>query len=153
METAHHRDAYRDNAICPMEQTRPSLLHGIDDKPACFEYRLLQLLSFPIDGTFSPTQGRDKAERYINMYIHVDTPEPLIAQNREIWISAHAVKRAREREIAFPDQVYNALRTGRIERFGKNGIKFIKKTREGSIVCVGEDTGYTIIIKTIERGN
>ncbi len=87
------------------------------------------------------------------MYIHVDTSEPLVAQNREIWISAHAVKRAREREIAFPDQVYNALRTGKIERFGKNGIKFIKKTKEGSIVCVGEDTGYTIIIKTIERGN
>ncbi|MEK6856469.1 MAG: hypothetical protein AABX49_00480 [Nanoarchaeota archaeon] len=74
-------------------------------------------------------------------------------QGKPIIIKVHAIKRAREREIAFPDQVYNVIQTGRVRRFGKNYIKFVKKSKEGSIICVGEDLGYCIIIKTIERGN
>ena len=74
-------------------------------------------------------------------------------QGKQIIIKVHAVKRAREREIAFPDQVYDVLQTGKVKRFGKHGIKFIKKSKEGSIICIGEDLGYCIIIKTIERGN
>jgi len=50
-------------------------------------------------------------------------------------------------------QVYNVLKTGRIEKFGKNGLKFIKKSKTGSIICIGEDKGRCIIIKTVERGN
>ncbi len=72
---------------------------------------------------------------------------------KPIVIKVHAVKRARQREIAFPDQVYNAIQTGKVKRFGKNGIKFVKRSKDGSIVCVGEDLGYCIIIKTVERGN
>jgi len=74
-------------------------------------------------------------------------------QGKPIIIKVHAVKRAREREIVFPDQVYEVLQTGKVKRFGKHGIKFIKRGKEGSIICVGEDLGYYIIIKTIERGN
>ena len=74
-------------------------------------------------------------------------------QGKPIIIKVHSVKRAREREIAFPDQVYEVLQTGKVKRFGKHGIKFVKKSKEGSIICVGEDLGYCIIIKTIERGN
>ncbi len=74
-------------------------------------------------------------------------------QEKPIVIKVHAVKRAREREIAFPDQVYDVLRTGTVKRFGKHGIKFVKRGKEGAIICVGEDLGYCIIIKTIERGN
>ena len=74
-------------------------------------------------------------------------------EGKQIVIKVHAVKRARRREIAFPDQVYNAIQTGKVKRFGKNGIKFVKRSKEGSIVCVGEDLGYCIIIKTVERGN
>ena len=74
-------------------------------------------------------------------------------QGKPIIIKVHAVKRAREREIAFPYQVYEALQTGKVKRFGKHGIKFVKKGKEGSIICVGEDLGYCIIIKTIVRGN
>ena len=74
-------------------------------------------------------------------------------EGKQIVIKVHAVKRARQREIAFPDQVYNAIQTGKAKRFGKNGIKFVKRSKEGSIVCVGEDLGYCIIIKTVERGN
>jgi len=74
-------------------------------------------------------------------------------QDKPIVIKVHAIKRARQRDIAFPDQVYNVLQTGKVNRFGKHGIKFIKKGKEGSIICVGEDLGHLIIIKTIERGN
>ena len=74
-------------------------------------------------------------------------------QGKPIVIKVHAVKRAMEREIAFPDQVYDVLQAGKVKRFGKHGIKFVKRGKEGSIICVGEDLGYCIIIKTIERGN
>ncbi len=72
---------------------------------------------------------------------------------KEIWITSHAVKRAREREIAYPDQVYEVLQTGKVFRFAKNGIKFVKRSKAGSIICVGEEKGEIIVIKTIERGN
>ena len=79
--------------------------------------------------------------------------EYLYHEGKQIIIKSHAIKRAREREIAFPDQVYDALMTGKIHRFGKHGIKWIKSSKEGSIICVGEEVGMYIIIKTIERGN
>ncbi len=74
-------------------------------------------------------------------------------EGKLVVIKVHAIKRAREREVAFPDQVYDVLQTGKVKRFGKHGIKFVKRSKEGSIICVGEDLGYCIIIKTIERGN
>ncbi len=74
-------------------------------------------------------------------------------EGKEVFIRSHAIKRARERNIAYPDQVYTTLKTGKVERFGKSGVKFVKKSKKGSIICVGEDTGYALIIKTIERGN
>ena len=72
---------------------------------------------------------------------------------KQIIIKTHAIKRAREKKIAFPDHVYQVLKTGKVIRFGKHGIKFVKKSEKGSIICVGEDVGSIIIIKTIERGN
>ena len=74
-------------------------------------------------------------------------------EGKPVIIKVHAIKRAREREIAYPDHVYGVLKTGKVKRFGKHGIKFISKSKKGSIICVGEDIGYAIIIKTIERGN
>ena len=79
--------------------------------------------------------------------------EEVSHEGKPIFIKPHAVKRARERSIAYPDQVYAVLKTGKNERFGKHGIKWTKKSKRGSIVCVGEDIGHAIIIKTIERGN
>ena len=70
-----------------------------------------------------------------------------------IIIKVHAIKRARERGIAFPDHVYSTLKTGKVKRYGKRSIKFVGKTKKGSIICVGEEIGQAIIIKTIERGN
>lgn len=72
---------------------------------------------------------------------------------KEVFITSHAVKRAREREIAYPDQVYEVLLTGKVQTFGKNGLKVVKTGKNGSIICIGEDVGESIIIKTIERGN
>ena len=76
-------------------------------------------------------------------------------QGKRIFIKTHAIKRAREREIAYPDHVYRVLKTGQVERFGKNGIKFVgkSKSRKGSVICIGEDLGQMIIIKTVERSN
>ena len=79
--------------------------------------------------------------------------EELYYDNKQIFITTHAIKRARTRNIAYPDQVYNVLKSGKVLKFGKNLIKFIKNTKQGSIICIGEDLGNSIIIKTIERGN
>lgn len=68
---------------------------------------------------------------------------------KPIFVKSHAVKRARQRGIAYPDHVYSVLMTGKVKRFAKRGIKFVGK----SVICVGEDLGHMIIIKTIERGN
>ncbi|MBI2110222.1 hypothetical protein HYT51_00375 [Candidatus Woesearchaeota archaeon] len=66
----------------------------------------------------------------------------------------HAIKRARQREIAYPDHVFRVLKTRTVKRFGKHGIKFINRSKKsGSVTCIGEDIGHAIIIKTIERGN
>ena len=90
---------------------------------------------------------------YIHVYPRIYIMSDIYFQGKQIIIKVHAIKRAREREIAFPDQVYDVLQTGKVKRFGKHGIKFVKRGKECSIICVGEDLGYCIIIKTIERGN
>jgi len=74
-------------------------------------------------------------------------------QGKLVLIKTHAVKRALEKGIAYPDQVYQVLKQGKVKRFGKNRLKFIKRSEKGSIICVGENLGDIIIIKTIERGN
>jgi len=79
--------------------------------------------------------------------------EDIFFDGKPIIIKVHAIKRARERDIAFPDQVYSVLNTGKVYRFGKHSIKFVCRSKKGSIICVGEDIGDAIIIKTIERGN
>ena len=55
--------------------------------------------------------------------------DDLYVNGKQVIITVHAIKRAREREIAFPDQVYDVLKTGKIQRFGKNLLKFVKKVK------------------------
>ena len=50
----------------------------------------------------------------------MDDSGEIVVNGKPVWISSHAIIRAREREIAYPDQVYNVLKTGKIERFGKH---------------------------------
>lgn len=93
-----------------------------------------------------------RGKRFIYEDKHVDTFEASYGQ-KPVWIDAHVIKRARQRGIAWPDQVYAVIKTGKVKRFGKNRMKFIKRSKEGSIICIGLDMGHSIIIKTIERGN
>ncbi len=86
---------------------------------------------------------------YILVYLCIS----LYFGNKPVIIKHHAIKRAKERNISFPDKVYDVIKTGKMKKFAKNGIKFIKKTGKDSIICIGEDLGHAIIIKTIERGN
>lgn len=79
--------------------------------------------------------------------------ETLYFQNKPVHFSRHAVKRAVERRIAFPAHVYKVILAGKVYYFGKSMLKFVARSTKGSIVCVGEDTGSVILIRTIERGN
>ncbi len=90
---------------------------------------------------------------YIAVYPCISYIHAHYLDKKPIIIKHHAILRALERGIAYPDQVYYVLKNGKVHRFGKNLIKFIKRTDEGTIICIGEDIGTAIIIKTIERGN
>ena len=79
--------------------------------------------------------------------------DELYFEGKQVFITVHAIRRAREREIAYPDQVYQSLKHSRIKRLGKNTLKFICHSKRGSVICIGEDLGSMIIIKTIESGN
>lgn len=70
-------------------------------------------------------------------------------QSKQIFVTTHAIKRAREREIAYPDHVYHVLKTGKVEKFGKNGIKFISKSKKGPIICVGEISARQLLLKQL----
>ena len=83
------------------------------------------------------------------MYLLVD----IFFHQKPVWIKAHAIKRARERDIIFPDMIYATILGGRATRFGKNYLKFVKEYKQGTVICIGEDLGHTIIIKTVEWGN
>lgn len=77
----------------------------------------------------------------------------LIFQHKQVWVTTHAIKRARERDIIYPDMVYATILGGKVTRFGKNLLKFQKRYKHGSVMCIGEDIGHAIIIKTVEWGN
>lgn len=73
-------------------------------------------------------------------------------QEKSVWLSPHALKRARRREI-YPDMVYATIRGGKVKRFGKNFIKFMKRYKRGTVICVGEVVGQFVVVRTIEWGN
>ena len=68
-----------------------------------------------------------------------------------IEFSRHALDRAMQRKI-HPDMVESTIKGGNIKRFGKNRIKFIKKFKNFTVICVGEMAGDNIKIVTIEKG-
>ena len=67
----------------------------------------------------------------------------------EIIIKRHVFEQAVLRGI-HPDMIEQALLKGKIERFGKNGVKFVNRGSKKIIICVGEMTGNNIKIITIE---
>ena len=70
----------------------------------------------------------------------------------DIEIKHHAIMRALEREI-HPDLIEDTIRKGKIERYGKNGVRFIGKGSKRTLICVGQIVGIKIVIFTIEEGN
>jgi len=69
----------------------------------------------------------------------------------EIRLTNHAIIRANQRNICM-DMAVETIVTGEIKRFGKNGIKFVRRFKDSTIVCVGEIKELNRVqIKTIER--
>ena len=67
--------------------------------------------------------------------------------NKPVFITRHAIIRARERDIAFPDQIYNTINTGKVKRIAKQGLRIVGK----KIICVGIEKEEAVIIKTVEK--
>lgn len=61
-------------------------------------------------------------------------------------VKHHVLVRAMQRGI-HPDLIENTIFNGKIERFGKDYVKFMSR----SIICIGEISGLTLKIITIER--
>jgi hypothetical protein len=64
-------------------------------------------------------------------------------------IKRHAFIRAMERGVT-PDKIESTLKGGSIELFGKIYVRFSGKYKHFTVICVGEITGNTIKILTIE---
>ena len=67
----------------------------------------------------------------------------------EFEIKRHAFIRAMERGVS-PDMIEATLRGGKVERFGKNNLRFSKNYKRFTVICIGEMTGEKIKILTIE---
>ncbi len=68
---------------------------------------------------------------------------------KKIVITKHAYDRANKRGIA-QDMIEATINAGKIKRFGKNRIRFVKEYKHGRVVCVDEIKRNCIIIVTIE---
>lgn len=67
----------------------------------------------------------------------------------DLEIKRHAFIRAMQRGIT-PDMIEATLKGGKIERFGKHNVRFIKDYKRFIVVCVGHMIGTKIKIFTIE---
>lgn len=70
----------------------------------------------------------------------------------EVEIKHHVFVQALKRGI-HPDLIEDTLHKGSVERFGKQGVKFVNKGNKRTIICVGQMAGRKIVIFTIEEGN
>jgi len=65
-----------------------------------------------------------------------------------IILTRHAVKRAYQKRITY-DMIEATIAGGRIIRFGKNNLKFIRQYKNFKIICVDEIIEDKIRIVTI----
>ncbi len=77
----------------------------------------------------------------------------LFFDSKPVIITTHAIKQARIRNIECPDQIFQTILGGKAQKLGKHHIKWIKKSKKGSIICIGVQIGSIILIKTVARGN
>ena len=68
----------------------------------------------------------------------------------DIELKRHAFLQALKRGI-HPDFVEATIRGGKIKRFGKNYVRFIRSYKHFDVVCVGEFMADKIKIITIEK--
>ena len=64
-------------------------------------------------------------------------------------IKKHVFEQAIKRGI-HPDLIEDTIYKGKVQRFGKHGIKFINKGSKRTIICVGQLVGNKLKIFTIE---
>jgi|TARA_B100000315_G_C14050568_1_gene351692 hypothetical protein len=69
----------------------------------------------------------------------------------DVVIKRHVFEQAMKRGI-HPDMIEDTVRKGKMQRFGKHGVKFVNKGSKRTIICVGEITGTELKIITIEEG-
>ena len=67
----------------------------------------------------------------------------------EIEIKRHAFIRAIKRGVD-PDMIEATILGGKIRRFGKQNVKFIKEYKRFHVICVGQIEGLKIKILTVE---
>lgn len=68
----------------------------------------------------------------------------------EVEIKHHAFIQAVKRGI-HPDLIEDVLIKGKVERYGKHGVKFVSRGSKRTIVCVGQIIGTKIKIFTVEE--
>ena len=68
----------------------------------------------------------------------------------KIEITRHAFIRAMQREIS-PDIIESTIKNGKIKRSGKNNLKFYKKYKNFTVICVDHISKNKIKIVTIEK--
>ena len=68
----------------------------------------------------------------------------------EVEIKHHVFIQAIKRGIN-PDLIEDTLIKGKLERFGKYGVKFVSEGSKRTIICVGQIVGLKLTIFTIEE--
>ena len=69
----------------------------------------------------------------------------------EVEITHHAFKQALARGI-HPDLIEDTLRKGKVQQFGKHGVRFVSAGSKRRIICVGQIVADKLTIFTIEEG-
>jgi hypothetical protein len=67
----------------------------------------------------------------------------------DVEIKHHVFIRAMQRGIS-PDLIEDTIKSGAVEQFANDRVRFVKKGSKRTIQCIGEIRGTKIIIFTIE---
>mgnify|MGYP006287947069 CR=1 FL=1 len=68
----------------------------------------------------------------------------------EIILTRHAFIQADRRGIT-ADMIEATLKGGKVYHFGKKNVRFVKRYKQMTVICVDEIVGDKISIVTIER--
>ncbi len=71
-------------------------------------------------------------------------------EQHKIVLTRHAFVRAMQRKVS-PELIEDILQTGKMKKYGKGRVKFEKRFKQFTVICVDEITGNLIKIVTIEK--